>query len=81
MLPPSRSAEHTPELAGTTPADSIADLAFGCNVMAILKFLGVALIVVGLVLWLAVKITFGAVHLLLLIGLAMLVAGFIKRAT
>lgn len=49
--------------------------------MGLLKFLGVALIVVWLVLWLAVKITFGAIHLLLLIGLAMLVAGFIKRAT
>ena len=49
--------------------------------MALLKGLGLALIVIWLVLWFAVKITFAAVHLLLLIGLAMLVAGFIKRAT
>lgn len=49
--------------------------------MGILKGIGVALIVVWLVLWFAVKITFAAVHLLLLIGLAMLVFGFIKKAT
>jgi hypothetical protein len=46
--------------------------------MGILKGLGVAVIVVWLVLWLAVKITFAAVHLLLLVGLAMIVFGFIK---
>jgi Flp pilus assembly protein TadB len=39
------------------------------------------LIVVWLVLWLFVKITFVAIHLLLLIGLAMLVFGFLKRQT
>ena len=49
--------------------------------MALLKGLGIALIVIWLILWFAVKITFAAVHLLLLIGLAMLVFGFIKRAT
>ncbi|MGH8139397.1 MAG: hypothetical protein ACREVV_14580 [Steroidobacteraceae bacterium] len=47
--------------------------------MAILKGIGVLLIVAWLVLWLVVKITFAAIHLLLLIGLAMLVIGFIKR--
>ena len=46
--------------------------------MAVLKFLGVALIVLWLVLWLAVKITFAAIHLLLLVGLAMVVFGFLK---
>ena len=46
--------------------------------MGILKGLGIALIVVWLVLWLAVKITFAAIHLLLLIGLVMLVVGFAK---
>ena len=43
-----------------------------------LKLLGIALIVVWLVLWLAVKVTFGAIHLLVLIGLVMLVVGFMK---
>jgi hypothetical protein len=46
--------------------------------MQLLKGIGVALIVLWLVLWLAVKITFAAVHLLLLIGLALLVYGFVK---
>jgi Flp pilus assembly protein TadB len=49
--------------------------------MAVLKGLGVALIVIWLVLWLAVKITFAAVHLLLLVGLAMIVFGFLKSKT
>jgi hypothetical protein len=35
--------------------------------------------VTWLVLWLFVKITFAAIHLLLLIGLALLVFGLIKR--
>jgi len=47
--------------------------------MGILKFFGVALIILWLVLWLAVKITFGAIHLLVLAGLAMLIIGFVKR--
>ncbi len=47
--------------------------------MGILKGIGVVLIVAWLVLWLFVKITFAAIHLLLLIGLAMLVLGFIRR--
>jgi hypothetical protein len=48
------------------------------DAMGILKGLGIAIIVVWLVLWLAVKITFAAVHLLLLVGLAMIVFGFLK---
>jgi hypothetical protein len=47
--------------------------------MGILRILGAALIVLWLVLWLAVKVTFGAIHLLVLLGLAMLIIGFIKR--
>lgn len=47
--------------------------------MGILKFFGVALIILWLVLWLAVKITFGAIHLLVLAGIAMLIIGFVKR--
>lgn len=46
--------------------------------MGILKVLGIAIIIVWLVLWLAVKVTFGAIHLLLLLGVALLVVGFVK---
>ena len=49
--------------------------------MGILKAVGAVLIVAWLVLWLFVKITFAAIHLLLLIGVAMLVLGFIRRET
>lgn len=49
--------------------------------MGLLKGLGAALIVTWLVLWLAVKITFAAIHLLLLIGLAMIVIGFLRPKT
>jgi len=48
--------------------------------MAALKWLGIALIVTWLVLWLAVKITVGTIHLLLLIGLAMLIIGLLRGA-
>lgn len=48
--------------------------------MGILKVLGIAIIIVWLVLWLAVKITFAAIHLLLLVGLALLVVGFVKAS-
>jgi hypothetical protein len=48
--------------------------------MGILKVLGIAIIIVWLVLWLAVKVTFAAVHLLLLLGLALVVVGFLKAA-
>jgi hypothetical protein len=47
--------------------------------MGVLKGIGAVLIVVWLVLWLFVKITFAAVHLLFLLGIAMLVFGFLKR--
>ncbi|MEO6080612.1 MAG: hypothetical protein ABIQ86_12635 [Steroidobacteraceae bacterium] len=49
--------------------------------MGVLKFLGVAIIILWLVLWLAVKITFGAIHLLVLLGVALLVIGFFKSST
>jgi hypothetical protein len=49
--------------------------------MGILKGIGALLIVIWLALWLFVKITFAAIHLLLLIGLAMLLFGFLKRET
>ena len=46
-----------------------------------LRAIGVFLIVAWLVLWLFVKITFAAVHLLFLIGIAMLLFGFLKRGS
>jgi hypothetical protein len=46
--------------------------------MGILKFLGAAILILWLVLWLAVKVTFGAIHLLVLLGIALLVIGFMK---
>lgn len=46
--------------------------------MGILKGLGAALIILWLILWLAVKITFGAIHLLVVLGIVLLVIGFIK---
>jgi hypothetical protein len=49
--------------------------------MGILKFLGIAVIVLWLVLWLAVKVTFGAIHLLAVLGVAMLIIGLAKSAT
>ncbi len=50
------------------------------GIVGILKALGVAVIVLWLVLWLAVKITFGAIHLLLVLGVILLVVGFLKAA-
>ena len=48
---------------------------------ATLHAIGLLLIVVWLVLWLAVKITFAAVHLLLLLGIAMIVIGLMSRSS
>ncbi|HWG75467.1 MAG TPA: hypothetical protein VN660_01585 [Steroidobacteraceae bacterium] len=41
--------------------------------MAILRILAVLFIIAWLVLWLAVKVTFGAIHVLLAIGVIMLI--------
>jgi hypothetical protein len=49
--------------------------------VGILKALGAAVIVLWLILWLAVKITFGAIHLLLVLGIILLAVGFLKAAT
>jgi hypothetical protein len=48
--------------------------------MGLLKFLGLAIIILWLVLWLAVKVTFGAIHLLVVLGIVMLVVGFLKSS-
>lgn len=47
---------------------------------AVLSVLGIAFIAAWLVLWLAVKITFGAIHLLVLIGVVLIVFAFLKAA-
>ncbi len=49
--------------------------------MGALKWLGAALIVAWLVLWLAVKIASGAIHVLLLLGLVFIVVGLFKSVT
>ena len=48
--------------------------------MGLLKFLGLAVIILWLVLWLAVKVTFGAIHLLVVVGIVMLAVGFLKSS-
>jgi hypothetical protein len=45
---------------------------------AVFWLLGIVLIVAWLVLWLAVKITFGAIHLLVVIGVIMIILALIK---
>jgi hypothetical protein len=47
----------------------------------VLHTLGVLLIVAWLVLWLAVKVTFAAIHLLLLLGVALIVFGLLKAGS
>ena len=49
--------------------------------MGVLKGIGVAILILWLVLWLAVKVTFGAIHLLAVLGLALLVIGFVKASS
>lgn len=49
--------------------------------MGILRILGVAIIVLWLVLWLAVKITVGAIHLLVILGAVMIVASLLKSSS
>jgi hypothetical protein len=56
-------------------------LAGGKLMKATLHAIGLLLIVVWLVLWLAVKITFAAVHVLLLLGIAMIVIGLMSRSS
>jgi hypothetical protein len=45
--------------------------------MRILHILGVLFIVAWLVLWLAVKVTFAAIHALVVIGILFIVVGFL----
>lgn len=45
---------------------------------AVLSSLGIVFIIAWLVLWLAVKITFGAIHLLVVIGAILIIYALIK---
>jgi hypothetical protein len=45
---------------------------------AVFSLLGIALIIAWLVLWLAVKVTFGAIHLLVVIGVILLILALVK---
>ncbi len=47
---------------------------------AILGTIGAIFIIAWLVLWLAVKITFGAIHLLLAVGIILLIAALLRAA-
>jgi hypothetical protein len=48
---------------------------------ALLSAVGVIFIIAWLVLWLAVKITFGAIHLLLAVGIILLIIALVRAAT
>jgi hypothetical protein len=46
--------------------------------MRILHVLGVLFILTWLVLWLALKLTFAAIHALVIIGLLLIIVGFVS---
>jgi hypothetical protein len=48
--------------------------------MRLLAWLGIAMVVCWGLLWLGIKIAVGAVHLLLLLGIALIVVGCFKRS-
>jgi hypothetical protein len=45
---------------------------------AVLHVIGILLIVAWLVLWLAVKVTFAAIHLLLVLGAILIIIGLMR---
>jgi hypothetical protein len=45
---------------------------------AVLSLLGIVFIIAWLVLWLAVKVTFGAIHVLVVIGAILIVLALVK---
>ncbi|HEY4215175.1 MAG TPA: hypothetical protein VGM84_27130 [Steroidobacteraceae bacterium] len=49
--------------------------------MKVLHLLGIILIVAWIALWLFVKITFAAVHLLLLVGVACIFIGLLRSGS
>ena len=48
--------------------------------MRLLAWLGVAMVLAWGLLWLGIKIAVGAVHLLLLLGVVLIVLGFVRGA-
>jgi hypothetical protein len=48
---------------------------------AVLSAIGVIFIIAWLVLWLAIKVTFGAIHLLLAAGVILLILALVRAAT
>lgn len=47
---------------------------------AILTGLGILFIIAWLVLWLAVKVTFGAIHLLVVLGIILIIVAIVRAA-
>jgi hypothetical protein len=45
---------------------------------AVFSLVGIAFIIAWLVLWLAVKVTFGAIHLLVVIGAILIILALLK---
>jgi hypothetical protein len=45
---------------------------------AILSVVGIAFVIAWLVLWLAVKVTFGAIHLLVVIGVILIILALVN---
>ena len=68
--------------SGTHPApEAFLERCCGIKVLsmkAVLSLLGIVFIVAWLVLWLAVKVTFGAIHLLVVIGVILLILALVK---
>jgi uncharacterized membrane protein (DUF485 family) len=52
----------------------------GFSMKAVLSLLGIVFIIAWLVLWLAVKVTFGAIHVLVVIGVILIIFALIKAA-
>jgi len=50
----------------------------GLSMKAVLSVLGILFIIAWLVLWLAVKVTFGAIHLLVVIGVVLVIFALLK---
>lgn len=72
--PTARAAGGNRLAAGDVPGEVSLQ---GFWMKAILSFLGIAFVIAWLVLWLAVKVTFGAIHLLVVIGVILIVLAFV----
>ena len=49
----------------------------GLRMKSVLSLIGIVFIIAWLVLWLAVKVAFGAIHLLVVIGVILIVLAFV----